>query len=123
MKRNLLGYLLLIGVLTACGDSSPGADDSKSEQPASQQIDVAAVVNIIRTRCSSCHSVNPSDEVFKVAPGGVLLENLDQMQNSAARIFARAVIAKNMPFMNKTQMTEQERALVGQWTKAGAPAK
>jgi uncharacterized membrane protein len=84
-------------------------------------MDVTAVVNIIRTRCSSCHSANPSDEIFKVAPGGVLLENLDQMQHSAARIFARAVIAKNMPFMNKTQMTEKERSLVGQWVKAGVP--
>jgi len=122
MKNSIFGCLLLIGVLTACNDSSPSAEASKLDQVAAPQMDVTAVVNIIRTRCSSCHSANPSDEVFKVAPGGVLLENLDQMQHSAARIFARAVIAKNMPFMNKTQMTEKERSLVGQWVKAGAPA-
>jgi len=122
MKKNIFGCILFISILAGCGDPSPSKEVSESKATV-PQIDVASVVNIIRTRCSSCHSATPTDDVFKAAPGGMILENLEQMQVSAARIFARAVASETMPFMNKTQMTAQERSLVGQWIKAGAPAE
>lgn len=71
--------------------------------------------HIITARCASCHSANPSDDVFTVAPGGVLLDSPLQMQRWAPRIQARAVDSTDMPFLNKTAMTEEERAIVAQW--------
>ncbi|MEM6302292.1 MAG: hypothetical protein AAF749_11175, partial [Pseudomonadota bacterium] len=77
---------------------------------------------IIRERCATCHAVNPSDDVFTVAPGGVVLESMDQMVQWAPRIKARSVDNHDMPFMNKTGMTDEERAFVGRWVDAGAPS-
>lgn len=115
---------LCVGVLTACG-SSTDESASKSEVVARepQAVDAAAAIDIIQTRCVVCHSANPTDDMFKVAPGNVMFDSLAQIQKSAARIRARAVDAKTMPFMNKTKMTEQERSIVGQWIKAGTPAE
>jgi uncharacterized membrane protein len=77
---------------------------------------------IIRERCASCHAAQPTDKVFTVAPGGVLLETPDQMVQWAPRIRARSVDTHDMPFMNKTGMTEEERAIVGRWIAAIATA-
>ncbi|MEM1402216.1 MAG: urate hydroxylase PuuD [Pseudomonadota bacterium] len=76
---------------------------------------------IIRERCASCHAEAPTDDVFTVAPGGVLLETVDQMIQWAPRIKARSIDSHDMPFMNKTGMTDEERAIVGQWIAAGSP--
>ena len=85
-------------------------------------IDVPKVETVLRDRCATCHSATPTDAMFPAAPGGVLLDTLEQMQQWAPRIKARSVDAPDMPFMNKTQMTDEERALVGQWVAAGAPS-
>ena len=85
------------------------------------QVAVAEVERILVTHCAGCHAREPTDDVFQVAPGGVLLENLSDMQQWAARIKARAVDSHDMPFLNKTGMSEEERALVGRWIDAGAP--
>ena len=74
-----------------------------------------------RANCASCHSATPSDEVFTVAPGGVRLDTLAEMRQWAVRIKARTVDTSDMPFMNKTEMTDEERALVGRWVVEGTP--
>ncbi len=77
-------------------------------------------INIVRQRCASCHSATPTDDVFTVAPGGVLLEEHADIKRWAARIKARSVDAADMPFLNKTGMTERERDQLKQWIEAGA---
>lgn len=76
---------------------------------------------IIRERCASCHAEAPTDDVFTAAPGGVMLESVEQMRQWAPRIKARSIDSHDMPFMNKTNMTDTERALIAQWIAAGAP--
>lgn len=83
-------------------------------------IDIAKVKNIIIERCSVCHSQQPSDDVFTVAQGGVELDTLEQMRRWSPRIQARAIDAKDMPFMNKTAMTPQERNYLANWIAQGA---
>ncbi len=78
--------------------------------------------SIIRERCVSCHGANPSDDVFTTPPGGVVLDTVEEMIQWAPRIKARSVDTHDMPFLNKTEMTDEERAIVGQWVQAGAPA-
>ena len=70
---------------------------------------------IVLDRCGSCHSANPTDEVFTMAPGGVMLDNLEQIRQWSGRIKARSVDTKDMPFLNKTGMLDEERVLLGQW--------
>jgi len=84
---------------------------------------LSEVQSIITERCASCHSAAPTDEVFTAAPLGVMLDSLAEMKQWAPRIKARSVDTPDMPFMNKTGMTDEERQLVGSWIAAGAPAE
>jgi uncharacterized membrane protein len=43
-----------------------------------------------------------------------------QIQQQAARIQAQAVASQIMPLGNITQMTQQERDLIGTWINQGA---
>ncbi|MEY4632539.1 MAG: hypothetical protein RIQ81_2659 [Pseudomonadota bacterium] len=76
---------------------------------------------IIQTRCTTCHSQNPTDDVFTVAPAGMMFDDPRTAQAFAARIKFRAVDSHTMPFGNKTNITEEERQILGRWVDAGAP--
>lgn len=65
--------------------------------------------NIITQRCVSCHSSAPTDDVFVVAPSGVIFDNWQDIERWAPRILARSVDTADMPFLNKTEMTDLER--------------
>ncbi|SLN76059.1 urate hydroxylase PuuD [Oceanibacterium hippocampi] len=78
-------------------------------------------VAIVQTRCLSCHATNPSDEDFDEAPGGAIFETADQVKARAQKILAQAVLSKAMPLGNKTAMTDEERARLGAWIRAGMP--
>ncbi|MCY4425693.1 MAG: urate hydroxylase PuuD [Halieaceae bacterium] len=84
---------------------------------------VAQVQRILLERCASCHSGSPTDDAFRVAPGGVVLDTLAQMRQWAPRIQVRSIHSEDMPFLNKTNMTDRERELVARWIDAGAPAQ
>ena len=121
---------LIAIMLTACGSSQdeksgsePKPTTTASEETQTSGIDVTRVEQIIIQRCATCHSATPSDDTFSIAPGNVVFDSIEDMQNSAARIRARAVDTQTMPFLNKTQMTEAERAIVGAWIIAGAPTE
>jgi uncharacterized membrane protein len=45
------------------------------------------------------------------------------MKQWAPRIKARSIDSSDMPFMNKTAMTDEERQLVATWIAAGAPVE
>ena len=75
----------------------------------------AQVQHIIETRCSACHSEAPTDDVFKSPQGGVIFSDIASIKQWAPRIEARVVHSKDMPFMNKTQMTEEERLTLSLW--------
>ena len=73
------------------------------------------VSQIIEQRCNSCHSEKPSDAVFTIAPTGLVFSNIATIKQWAPRIKARVIDAKDMPFMNKTGMTSQERGQLARW--------
>ena len=75
----------------------------------------AQVLSIIKERCATCHAKNPTDEVFTMSPGGVHLETMDDIYQWAPQINARSVQSHNMPFMNKTEMTQEERNTIARW--------
>jgi len=56
--------------------------------------------------------------MFSTAPAGYLLDTLAQVQLSADKIRTRAVVNKDMPLGNLTQMTQAERDQLGQWLLA-----
>ena len=80
----------------------------------------ARVQEIVGVRCVPCHAQKPSDDVFHSAPGGMMLETPEQIKTMAPLIKYRAYDLANMPFNNKTHITEMERAELAAWVAAGA---
>ena len=80
----------------------------------------ARVQEIIGNRCLRCHSLHPTDDVFKAAPVGVMFDTPAQIKPMAPRIKYRAYELGNMPFNNKTGITPTERAELAVWVDAGA---
>ena len=44
------------------------------------------------------------------------------LTSHAQAVYQQAVVQKTMPMANATGMTDEERALLGRWFLAGAPA-
>jgi uncharacterized membrane protein len=75
---------------------------------------------VIDRRCAACHSAEPSDMSFGVAPAGVMFDTPEQILARVARIRERAVVTRTMPPGNKTNITEAEREMLGRWIAQGA---
>jgi uncharacterized membrane protein len=73
------------------------------------------VQKIIGDRCVACHSETPTDDMFKTPQAGVIFTDIASIEQWAPRIQARVIDSKDMPFMNKTQMTEEERMTLSIW--------
>ncbi len=83
--------------------------------PAQATVDFDKVHGVIQARCAVCHSAKPTSPLFSTAPAGVMFDTPTQIQQQAARIQAQAVASQIMPLGNITQMTQQERDLIGTW--------
>jgi uncharacterized membrane protein len=75
---------------------------------------------IVQNRCVTCHSANPTDDVQKTAPNGIMFDTPDQIKKMSDRILVRVVQTRTMPQGNKTGVTEKERELIGKWIEQGA---
>ncbi len=76
---------------------------------------------VVERRCLPCHSSQPTDETWRVAPNGVMFDSAAQMKAMAPRMKERAAVLKTMPLSNKTGMTDEERAVIADWVDEGAP--
>jgi uncharacterized membrane protein len=79
------------------------------------RVDQQKAVAIVQQRCVPCHSRNPTQEGFDVAPAGVVLDTREQIVERADAIEEQAVRTKAMPLGNVTGMTDQERDVLGAW--------
>ena len=73
------------------------------------------VVSLITTHCVGCHSRTPTDDIFKVAPLGVILDTWEDIERFAPQVVRRTTVTKDMPFLNKTKMTDEERQEIARW--------
>ncbi len=80
----------------------------------------ARAQEIIVQRCMQCHSTHPTDDTFKVAPNNIVFDTPEQIRLMKDRIYARAVQQRTMPLVNKTKITDLERAELGAWIEQGA---
>lgn len=83
-------------------------------------VNFARAQEIIVKRCIPCHSAHPTDDVYKVAPNDIIFDTPEHIQLLAPRIRERAVLTGTMPNLNKTKMTDVERAELGKWIEDGA---
>jgi len=105
-------------------EPQPAKAPAPAEQPTQASnaggVDFGKVHSVIQERCAVCHSAKPTSPLFSSAPAGIMLDTPQQIQQLAPRIQAQAVTAQIMPLGNITQMTQQERDLLGQWIDKGA---
>ena len=101
------GLLLLAVFLSWSNANRPVQvqDQNNNELNAEQ----GQVMAIIQQRCTTCHSRMPTDDTFTAAPGGVNLDTWQDVERWKARIVERSFVSQDMPFLNKTQMTDSER--------------
>ena len=85
-----------------------------------EHIPFTLVRTIVDQRCSSWHSSNPTDEVFKIAPKGIVFDNDKQIKALASIIKTQTVTTMAMPLGNKTGITQEERIILGRWVDEGA---
>ena len=89
-------------------------------QTASAGVSFETINKVIQERCSVCHSSTPSHAAFAAAPAGVMFDTPEEIKANVPRIVAQTVTTKVMPLGNMTQMTDEERALIGTWVEQGA---
>jgi len=111
----VVSVLVLIAILRM-GLVMEAVGDSDSTGPVS----FVEARRIIDRRCAACHSEEPSDVSFGVAPAGVKFDTPEQIHAYAQRIRERAVLTRTMPPANKTKITDVEREMLGRWIAQGA---
>tara|TARA_B100001093_G_scaffold364439_1_gene349237 strand:- start:3954 stop:5135 length:1182 start_codon:yes stop_codon:yes gene_type:complete len=82
---------------------------------ANQVITDEQVHSIVTTHCTGCHAKQPTTAGYTVSPKGVILETLSDVQKYKVQVYAQSVSSQAMPVGNMTQMTPEERAILGHW--------
>jgi uncharacterized membrane protein len=71
---------------------------------------------VLAQRCYQCHGEQVQMKNVRIdSPEGVKLH--------AQAIYQQVVVSKIMPMNNSTQITEDERALIGRWFETGAAVR
>ena len=86
-------------------------------------VSFAQVEEVVKARCTPCHSMKPTQPGFTSAPAGFVFDTPEEIAGDANRIRAVAVDSTFMPLGNVTHMTQEERDLLGRWIGEGARIK
>ena len=74
----------------------------------------AQVQSVVTQRCVLCHGAAMQSK-------NVRLDSPEEISRHAQQIYQQAVVLKQMPMNNATQITDDERGLIQRWFEAGAP--
>lgn len=75
-------------------------------------------LKISQQRCASCHSPNPTQDGFTQPPLGIELDSVAKLRQHKTAVHRTSVSSHYMPLGNLTNMTAQERIILGQWIEA-----
>ncbi|MBL8377561.1 MAG: urate hydroxylase PuuD [Burkholderiales bacterium] len=115
-KRHMLwmsGYGILIGLFVALWPKP--ADPSLAAA-----VKFADVKRVIDAKCAVCHAAKPTFPGFAAPPKNVVMETPEQLRTLAAQINQQTVATRAMPPGNLTQLSDEERTLIGAWIAGGA---
>jgi uncharacterized membrane protein len=84
------------------------AEKNTIDYETSEIVTYEEIEPIITKRCLQCHSTNNTDDVFKVAQKGIVLESEQLILTHKDKILTQ-VKSKAMPLANKTRMKGKER--------------
>ncbi|MCF6280091.1 MAG: urate hydroxylase PuuD [Flavobacteriaceae bacterium] len=120
-KEQLSIWVLPISILLLLSIAFVTAPVKPENESCKEIVSFTKIQTIIQNRCTTCHSSNPTDAVWKVAPNGVKYDTPEQIYNMKDKIFQRVIVSKNMPFNNnQTKMTQEERDAINCWISQGA---
>jgi uncharacterized membrane protein len=98
-----------IALLSWAGARPSGGVDASGTPPPS----LDEVAEIVSSRCSMCHAAEPLWAGFVHAPDDVLLDTPARIAAHARQITIFAVLTDAMPPGNVTEITDEERLVVG----------
>ncbi|UDM49564.1 urate hydroxylase PuuD [Cupriavidus sp. MP-37] len=107
-----------LGVVAVMIAPQPRPAVAKAEGEAAAAVSFAKVQEVMNARCVQCHAEQP--KMMPTAAKGIKLETPEDIKAHAQLIYQQAVQQKAMPLGNVTQITDDERALLGQWFEGGA---
>ena len=110
----LISVVLLLGVAAAIVPL-PAENAGKPGGVAFSDVET-----VVKERCAPCHAASPTQAGFQAPPAGIAYDTPEDIAARADAIHQQAVVSKVMPIGNLTQMTEEERALIDIWFRAGA---
>ena len=119
-EKEKAAWWMLAPVTAALGVVLFLAGPKTIEADTGPRVPFAEANDVIVRRCLQCHASQPTDDVFRVPPNGIVLESPQSVQALAPRIRFRTVENETMPLANKTGMTAEERVLIRRWIDPGA---
>ena len=85
-----------------------------------ENISFSEVNNIIKYRCTVCHSEKPTFEGYEDPPLGIVFDTSEDIIKNIDKIKAQVINSNIMPPGNITGITEVERNKINLWIKLGA---
>jgi uncharacterized membrane protein len=80
------------------------------------EVSYAMLQPVLEQRCYMCHGE-------QVQMKNVRLDSPEDVKRNAQAIFHQVTVTRLMPMNNSTQITEDERALIGRWFERGAAVR
>ncbi|MFN3886941.1 MAG: urate hydroxylase PuuD [Aquabacterium sp.] len=106
-----VAVLLAVAVWLAPAPAARPTGAEAGTAPVSKAVLFEQAQAVVAQRCAMCHNA-------QLANKGVRLDSAEAIQGHAQAIYQQAVVLKAMPMNNATQITEDERALLGRWYRA-----
>ena len=104
------GVAAIVVVIVAMKPVPTGSTPSSQD---SAPVTLAQVKAVLNERCISCHGA-------QVQMKNIRLDSPEALKLHAQNVYQQAVMTRQMPLNNATQITEEERQLLGRWYLAGA---
>ena len=102
------GAVILLGVIIWLAPAPQPTAPAVAAAPK-----LAEIQAIVEQRCAMCHNA-------QVISKNIQLHTPELLVKNAQAVYQQAVLTRIMPMSNATQITEEERAKIGAWVKAGA---
>ena len=104
------GVVIIFGVIVWL-KPAPTAQSNAAAQ--TQPVSYAQLQSVLAQRCYLCHGE-------QVQMKNVRLDSAEGVKLHAVNIYQQAVVLRQMPMNNATQITEDERQLIKRWYEGGA---
>ena len=111
-NRHPVGYAL-VGVAVIAGTLVADAAGERGREGAGRCGRLRGGAEGAEQRCYQCHGA-------QLQMKNVRLDTPQALKQHAQAVYQQVVVARTMPLNNATQITDAERALVGQWFQGGA---